>query len=393
MKNVNDFIKKNADKMTDQKMALELSKKGIRNARGGQLTRSAVAVRRQRMGIPAYVHQQEISVEHEVETHTLKTKKQVADKKNRELVERVAELEKALAVSNDLKSLNYKPKPIVCKSKSNSESVAFIVISDTHLEERVLKSEVNGLNEYNLEVSAQRMRNLFTRGHKLIKRAQHGDTLDTVVIALLGDIITNRIHDELAETNLLGPSEAVVFAYQLLVDGIEHLASDKTIKKIVVRCHTGNHGRTTPEHRHGQNEAETSLEFILYTFLANHFKGTKVEVEVPKSALSYMTVLGTEIRFMHGHAIRFGGGIGGPTIPINKALARWDIGKQADLTLLGHFHQFFDGGRFLINGSLIGTTAYSLSFGHEPPRQAFFLVTHAYGKPRGKNTVCPIWVD
>lgn len=391
--NINEYIRKQADKKTDQEMTLDLSRRGVRGARGQQLTVNAIRKRRQAMGIPAFVPQQEISIEHEVQSHSLKTKKQLTDKKNKELVEKVAELEKTLEIATNMRDLEYTPRPIKVKDSKTSESVAFLVVSDTHLEESVTRAEVNGLNEFNPRIAEQRMKNLFYRGHKLIKRSQHKEKMDTVVIALLGDIITNRIHDELAETNTMGASDAIVFAYRLLVDGIEHIAKDDTIKRIVVRCHTGNHGRMTREHRHGENEAETSLEFILYSFLANHFKGSKVEVEVPKSALSYMSVLGTEIRFMHGHAIRYGGGIGGPTIPVNKAIARWDNGHKADLTLLGHFHTFFDGGRFLINGSLVGTTAYSLSFGHEPPRQTFFLITHADGKPRGKSIVCPIWVD
>lgn len=96
---------------------------------------------------------------------------------------------------------------------------------------------------------------------------------------------------------------------------------------------------------------------------------------------------------MHGHSINGGSGVGGISIPINKAIARFDQAQQADVTLLGHFHQLTHGGRFIVNGSLPGVTAYSLKFGFEPPRQAFFTIAHAYGQPRGISMFTPIWVD
>lgn len=333
-------------------------------------------------------------VSHEYATTKLETEKRSVEKKYKEALKRIESLEKERDLIVDTQKTLGRIPTIKSEKSDGGESVAFIVVSDTHVDERVLPEEVNGLNEFNEEIAKERMTNLFVRGHKLIKMAQRDSTINTVVIPILGDIISNRIHDELAETNTLGQSEAITFAYNLLVSGIEYIAKDDTIKKIHVVCHTGNHGRTTNERRNGKNEYDNSVETILYWFIANHFKDSaKVKVEIPKAQLSYMEVLGTTVRFMHGHSVSYSGGIGGLTIPLNKAIARYDVARKADLTVLGHFHQFFDGGRFIVNGSVAGVTAYSLKYGYEPPRQAFFLITKAYGQNRGKSIVAPIWVD
>lgn len=94
---------------------------------------------------------------------------------------------------------------------------------------------------------------------------------------------------------------------------------------------------------------------------------------------------------MHGHAIRYGGGVGGIYIPINKAIAQWDKSERADLTVFGHFHQQRDGGNFICNGSLIGYSSFaqSIKADFEKPKQCLFLID----SKRGKTCTWPILVD
>jgi hypothetical protein len=91
--------------------------------------------------------------------------------------------------------------------------------------------------------------------------------------------------------------------------------------------------------------------------------------------------------------VNYGGGVGGLTIPLNKAIAQWDRAMKADLTLVHHFHQRFDGGHFLVNGSLIGynTYAQAIKAAFEEAQQQFFLI-HARGGGQ-KSGVFPIWLD
>jgi hypothetical protein len=108
---------------------------------------------------------------------------------------------------------------------------------------------------------------------------------------------------------------------------------------------------------------------------------------------SYVEVFGLTLRFLHGHSIKFGGGIGGITIPIRKAISQWNKVRKADLTVMGHFHQCVDGGDFIVNGSLIGYNAFAqfIKADYEPPRQQFFLITDYRGGE--KSVVAPIRVE
>jgi hypothetical protein len=99
------------------------------------------------------------------------------------------------------------------------------------------------------------------------------------------------------------------------------------------------------------------------------------------------------IRFTHGDAIRGTGGQSGITLPINKAIDRgWDKERQADYTVLGHFHQLHFAPRCMVNGSVVGYNAYAryIKAGYEPPRQGMFLAVQGRKEPTCYNT---IWLD
>jgi len=118
----------------------------------------------------------------------------------------------------------------------------------------------------------------------------------------------------------------------------------------------------------------------------------RVVFKISESYLSYLEIFDFTICFQHGHAVRFGGGVGGLSIPLNKAIAQWEKLKHADLYCLGHWHQFLDTGQAIVNGSIIGYNAFALFIkaGFEKPRQAFFLIDR---KRRCKTVVCPVLFD
>ncbi len=99
------------------------------------------------------------------------------------------------------------------------------------------------------------------------------------------------------------------------------------------------------------------------------------------------------MRLIHGDDIKFGGGVGGITIPIRKKLAAWDKACRADLTVMGHFHQLINGGDFIVNGSLIGYNEFAQAIGASPEeaRQAFFLISARNGGELSVNA--PIWLN
>ncbi len=145
---------------------------------------------------------------------------------------------------------------------------------------------------------------------------------------------------------------------------------------------------------HVSTEGGNSLERYMYHNIADYFEDNKrVTFLIAEGQHSYLKVYDMTIRMLHGHSVKFGGGMGGVTIPVRKAISQWNKVRRADLTLLGHFHQMLDGGDFIVNGSLIGYNAYALSIkaDYNIPSQTFFLISNYNGGV--KTVVCPIRLD
>lgn len=304
----------------------------------------------------------------------------------RQLTDHIFTLEKKLEVMMALGNTptHYKIAPT---RGVKSEAVAVIVASDWHIEEVVHEWQVSGLNEFNAKICRDRIERFFRHGLKLVKKEQKATRIDTLILALIGDFISGSIHDELKEGNRLLPSFAVIEAQEHIVSGIQYLLENSKLK-IVIPCVSGNHSRMTQK-PHVSTEAGNSLERLMYYSLAQVFKDEpRVQFVISDGYHTYVKVFDFSIRFHHGHSVRYYGGVGGITIPLNKAVHQWNLGRKADLDVLGHFHTLLDGGLWVANGSLIGYSAYALSIkaSPEPPRQAFFLID----REMGKTVVCPI---
>lgn len=267
--------------------------------------------------------------------------------------------------------------------KTESECIPIIVASDWHVEERVRSTTVNGLNEYSPDIAKRRIREFFITAVKLINMYRKRSTIDTVVLALLGDLITGFIHDEFRESNFMSPLNAVLFVRDEIINGISFLLKEAKLKKLIIPCSFGNHGRTSKEVRH-ETAADNSFEQHLYYLLEFYFKNNnRVEFIINKSYHTYLTLFDNyTVRFHHGDHIRYRGGVGGITVPVNKAVSQWDKSIKADLDVFGHFHQLMDGGKFVANGSIVGYNSFALSIkaSYEPPKQAFVLIEKTYGK-------------
>lgn len=272
------------------------------------------------------------------------------------------------------------------KSSNTSEGTVVVVASDWHVEENV-GAEVGGLNLFNLDIARTRVEKFFRSALRLTNLLQQDITIETMVLALLGDFISNDIHDEFADITEVTPMHALIAAQNMAASGIEFLLKHSTLK-LIVPCHSGNHARTTKTTRFSTENGH-SLEYLMYCHLAAYFRNEpRVTFIVPEGMHSYLQIYDTTIRFQHGHAIKYGGGVGGIYIPVNKAISQWNKARHADLDVFGHFHQMRDGGNFICNGSLIGYNAFALSIkaDYEPPKQALFLID----KKRGRTCTWPI---
>lgn len=312
------------------------------------------------------------------------------------LAERVLQLEAENEVFQDLRQR--KPAIVDIKAKKpsgTSESAMVLVWSDWHIEESVHAEQVSNKNEYNLAIAEERFNRLLKGSMAWYRIASRDTDIKTIVLALLGDFITGSIHEDLAEGNQLAPADAIYKAYGLILSGIKFLLAN-TPKDVsfVVPCHSGNHGRMTKDQRIA-TEAGNSLEYFMYLMLQDYFTGEpRLKFIVQAGYHSYVRFFdgAFEVRFHHGHQINYGGGVGGITIPVNKAIGQWNKAHPVNLDVFGHFHTRFDGGNFICNGAMIGYNAYAVSIkaSFEKPSQTVFLINKEYGE---KTLVAPIFVE
>lgn len=266
------------------------------------------------------------------------------------------------------------------ESNGKSRATAVVLASDWHYEEPVKLSQTNGLNKFDTVIAKERIEEFFRVTAKLIKVHQKEYQIDDLVLALLGDFISGSIHDDLKEANEIQPIQAIWEVQNLISSGIEFLLKETDIN-LVIPCVSGNHDRHSEKQRIA-TEFGNSLSVLMYRQISQHFgNNPRVKFIINDSYLTYVKVFGFTLRFHHGHAIKYGGGIGGIFIPAFKAISQWNKSKPADWDFFGHFHQLKDGGNFVSNGSLVGFNAFAVKIkaDYERPKQAFCIIDEERG--------------
>lgn len=284
-----------------------------------------------------------------------------------------------------------KPKKIgrAKSSGKRPEATAILVCSDWHVEEYVDPATNVPGNEYTLDIADRRIKQLVQRASMLIEHEKSLTNIRRVVVASIGDYITGHIHDDLVETTQLAPLAATRWAGERLGGVIDAMAE---IAPVLVPTSSGNHGRTTHKPRIA-TENEHSFEQHLYLTMAAAEKRKHVQWQVGAGYLNIVDLDGFLVRFHHGHAIRFGGGVGGLTIPANKAIANWNIGRRVHLDVFGHWHCFsWLPYRFVANGCLIGHNAFAdrIKAEFQPPSQSLIIVDHDHNRV---TKVLPVFVS
>lgn len=277
------------------------------------------------------------------------------------------------------------------------EAIAMSTISDIHFEETVLKSVVSGLNEYNIIIAEERVTRYFKRLLYMINQSRKaGYLIDTLVMAWLGDFITGYIHEELEETNGLTPPQASLFIQRLLIKGVKSIAEDGKLKRIIIPCIPGNHGRTTRKKRFTSGY-KNSYEWLLYNNINDLFKTIggyeNVEFIIPESEFIYLNLFGYVNKFSHGDHFNYQGGIGGLEVPLKKWTLRENAVIKTDMSWIAHWHQYIVLNKVRVNGSVIGYNSYARAFGFEPepPKMQFQLLDKKRGFTLNNPIILTDW--
>lgn len=307
------------------------------------------------------------------------------------LLQRVEQLQDQLQTALDIRDIEVAEQIVAQINGSRSETVPVLLCSDWHCGAMVDPATVCDLNSYDLDEYHRRVQALFRNALRVVNMLRSTSDVRQMVVWLGGDLIDNWLHPDQAETQILSPTQQLIECERSIVQGLEFLLAEAQLERIVIPCSFGNHGRTTDKMR-STNAAATSYEWLMYQSLRRHFAHEpRLDFRISDGNVLYLDVLDKTLRFHHGDAVRYGGGVGGIAVPLQKWLYRQDVGIRADHTFLGHFHQLTVGPNFGVNGSLIGPTAYGLKIGFAPERPQQLM--RCIDSERGFTISAPILTD
>lgn len=310
------------------------------------------------------------------------------------VVKEYQKLSDAYDIALNLKStnVNVNVPSIDLTSKSPNEATAIVQISDGHFGKVIIPSTVNGLNDYNPDIAKKRMDTCAKNTMKLIKKEREDVAIENLVLILGGDFLENsQLHHHSEMTTSMSPMEETLFAREVLNKYIKTVCEYGDFKNIVIACTRGNHSRIT--HRMiASVDYRMNYETILYSILKDDFRAENIEWAIPDSEIAEVDVYGNTLRVVHGHQIKFQGGVGGLTVPLNKYIMRMDQINKAFYNFVHHYHNLsYPTVRTTVNGSIVGYDPYAMSIGctYEPPMQSFQLLDSR----RGMTIKAPIFCD
>ena len=313
--------------------------------------------------------------------------------KIRDLNKQLAGYDKRYADQNWIKETLFglKEQPVVLpdwltqpKKHAKAPGIPEMVWSDWHWGEVVKREQLNGVNEYNLEIAHQRSRTLVERTILLLREYMVHPTYEGVVVNLGGDMLSGIIHEELVATNAKAIMACVVDLWGVLEWCLRQMAEE--FGKVAVFCVVGNHGRSTRKWV-SKDAAETSFDWLIYCHLAAAFaKDKRIRIIVPYATDQLYAVYGHRRLLTHGNQFRGGDGIIGSIGPVTRGRQKKhsrnaEIGQSFATMIHGHFHTYSPGDRIIGNGSLIGYNQFASdnNFGVEDPKQAMWITHPQHG--------------
>jgi predicted transcriptional regulator len=319
-------------------------------------------------------------------TEQLKLEKQRRLDAERELHDN-SELDKILQ-ELDLNAIRSRSLAKQVTAEPSGGCTAIVCATDWHLEKNVDPATVSGLNEYNLDIARRRIDNFWKRTIRIIDFYRGLAPVNEIILWLGGDLINGHLHDEDVEGNFLGPTEAIAEVCDHVATGIDHLKQHGGAPLRVV-TNNGNHARTTARQRYATGWRH-SWEWLAYTQLAKVYQS--VPFEIARGYLLYTAVQGRVVRFHHGDGVKYLGGVGGLSIPMQKSVLAWNRSRNAELSINGHYHQFLDHHEWVSCGALIGVDPYALTVvkaSYQPPTQTVVFMD----KSRGKTLSVPVLIE
>lgn len=267
--------------------------------------------------------------------------------------------------------------------------VPTLFLSDWHVGEQVDPDQIEGANQYNMEIAKERASHTFNRAKTELFTNLSGFRYDGIVIAFGGDMVSGNIHEELTRTNQKAVPECMVYTAEIIAQEIVQMAD--CFEEVYVPCVGGNHGRLDVK-TVAKQAALNNLDYMLYLMIESLVKGmlgsaNNVVFNISKSLDTQYSVYG--VRYLLTHGDQFRESTNSSTFWPNLIEAARKKNERSrsmgndtfDYMLCGHFHKYGAVGNVIVNGSLKGYDewVYKQNFSLEAPTQALWI-THPHDR-------------
>jgi predicted phosphodiesterase len=259
-------------------------------------------------------------------------------------------------------------KPTKTPPKGKMKRVHTLMLSDLHFGADI-SAEETSVDEYSTLEESRRFAAIIKQASEYKPQYRKQTKL---VVALIGDIIENSMHDPRTGAEL---SEQICRAIHLLAQGVGYLA--QSYGEVEVVCAAGNHDRNTGRHPgraiHAKYDGHSTVIYYAVKKALSSFKNVKFTI--PKSPLSHYTVFGKKIAYTHGDTVIQTGGIYSTVnvknieAQVNKINAALKDEDEYAAILYGHTHighviHLSNGTVLIGNGALPPPDPFAVSLGN-----------------------------
>ena len=264
-------------------------------------------------------------------------------------------------------------KRVVAKNRGEHPQTMVTPLSDTHVGDRVLLEEMNGLNEYNIDIFSRRLHGWVGQIIDLAMLRRTFVEVPNLVVPMLGDMISGDIHDELARTNIDNCMNQMIRGAYMISQAIMELAG--AFENVHIPAVVGNHGRMT--NRVPGKDRNMDWDYMLYQWVAAFCKAQKnVSFHIPKSPFTVFDAAGHNVLIMHGDSVPGGGSSSSLNSIVHRMRTTLQYKETAavevpadmvdsrfEAVMMGHFHRVDEldvgTGQVFICGTMKGGDEYA----------------------------------
>ena len=252
---------------------------------------------------------------------------------------------------------------------SETPTTAVMQISDGHTGATQMQDEIEGFNEFNVEISERRQTAYAYDFVKWVEMHRNSYRIDEAAVIVTGDLISGDIHEELKITNEFPITMQVCKASEILAKQISILAPH--FKKVTVHFITeDNHSRLTKKPQ-AKEAGINSMNYLVGKMASLYLKElSNVEFNIYPQFEKVIHVENIQYLISHGHNVM--GWMGIPWYAIERKVNKEstnrmqiimrEVERAKDIGfhkyIFGHWHTPFDSQTYACCGSVSGCDAY-----------------------------------